>query len=247
MTPAQHLAAPSDDGPSKLWQSSARTHVGKVRQLNEDRYLDIPESCLWVVADGMGGHDAGDMAAAGVVQALARLCEADASVDIGKIEETLSTVNQDLYAEMQQRGQVGGCTVAGLHLDGEQAHIFWAGDSRVYRLRERMLERLTHDHSVVQQMIDAGLLDARQAKTHPQANVITRAIGVDQALRLETRTVRVDGLDRFLICSDGVTNELTEAQLADCLLATGGHHADAIMARTLESRARDNLTLIEIF
>lgn len=244
---ARRIFTKRESAVPKRWQSSARTHIGKVRQLNEDRYLDAPDSNLWVVADGMGGHDAGDIAASAVVQALARLCERVTAIDMGEIEGTLETVNGKLWSEMQGRGQAGGCTVAGLHVNGRQAHIFWAGDSRVYRLRDRKLERLTRDHSLVQQMIDAGLLDALEAQRHPQANVITRAVGVEQSLRLEIRAASVQPLDRFFICSDGVTNEMTEAQLTNDLLCAVADHADAIMAHTLAGLARDNITLIEVY
>lgn len=229
------------------WQSSARTHVGKIRQLNEDRYLDAPDRRLWVVADGMGGHDAGDVAATAVVQALALLCEGDTPVVIGAVEDTLKAVNKNVGAALRRRGQMGGCTVAGLHLDGEEACVFWAGDSRVYRLRDHALERLSHDHSVVQEMMDAGLIDPATARSHPQANVITRAVGVEPDLRLEMRRVALAPRDRFLICSDGITTELSETKIAAHLLSDRVAPADAIMQEALAGPARDNLTLIVVF
>lgn len=229
------------------WRSSARTHIGKVRLLNEDRYLDAPERGLWVVADGMGGHDAGDVAATAVVQALAELCAGSDRIDMPRIEASLQSVNQTVEAQFRARGHVGGCTVAGLHIDGPIAHAFWAGDSRAYCVRDGRLEQITHDHSVVQELMDAGLLNADQAARHPHANVITRAVGVAETLRLDVRMMDITGIERFLICSDGITSELTELELATCLLDAHVDHADAVVRQTLAKGARDNLTMIEIF
>ncbi len=227
-------------------RSAARTHVGRVRLLNEDRYLEAPEYGLWAVADGMGGHDAGDVAATITVRALAALCEGGATIDPGAIALTLQAANGAIHAHMTERGQRGGCTVAGLWLDQDQAHIFWAGDSRVYRFRERELQRMTHDHSVVQKLLDAGVLSAEQAAHHPQANVITRALGVDHQVEIDFRTVELGAGDRFLLCSDGITAELDDAKIAGYMNQEQGEIMNAIMAVALASGGRDNLTLIMV-
>jgi serine/threonine protein phosphatase PrpC len=138
------------------------------------------------------------------------------------------------------------CTVAGLWLDEGRAHIFWAGDSRVYRFRNDRLERLTHDHSLVQQLLDAGALNADQAARHPQANVITRALGVDDTVEVELCTLDLGSGDRFLLCSDGVTTELSDGQLAGYMREAPGEEMNAIMGAALEAGGRDNLTLIMV-
>jgi serine/threonine protein phosphatase PrpC len=227
-------------------RSAARTHVGKVRLLNEDRYLDAPEQGLWAIADGMGGHDAGDVAATMTVRALAALCNAATPIDLGAIGGALQAVNSGIRAHMRDRGQHGGCTVAGLWLDEGRAHIFWAGDSRVYRFRDDELERLTHDHSLVQQLLDAGALNAEQAAHHPQANVITRALGVDDAVEVELCSVDLGLGDRFLLCSDGITTELSDGQIAAYMRGQPCEVMNAIMAAALEAGGRDNLTLIMV-
>ena len=227
-------------------RSAARTHVGKVRLLNEDRYLDAPEHGLWAVADGMGGHDAGDVAATMTVRALAALCEDAASIDGQAIAGALQATNGAIHAHMTERGQRGGCTIAGLWLEPGRAHIFWAGDSRVYRFRERQLQRLTHDHSVVQQLLDAGVLSAEQAARHPQANVITRALGVDHQVEIDFRTVELRAGDRFLLCSDGITGELDDAQIERYMGEAQGDVMSAIIAAALAAGGRDNLTLIMV-
>ncbi|ANI79604.1 MULTISPECIES: PP2C family protein-serine/threonine phosphatase [Sphingobium] len=243
---AMHAAAPERDPDRRPHHSVARTHVGKVRLLNEDRYLDAPERGLWAIADGMGGHDAGDVAATMTVRALAALCDAAGPIDLGAIGGALQAVNSGIRSHMRQRGQHGGCTVAGLWLDEGRAHIFWAGDSRVYRFRNDRLERLTHDHSLVQQLLDAGALNADQAARHPQANVITRALGVDDAVEVELCTLDLGSGDRFLLCSDGVTAELSDGQLAGYMREAPGEEMNAIMGAALEAGGRDNLTLIMV-
>lgn len=226
--------------------SAARTHVGKVRLLNEDRYLDAPERNLWAVADGMGGHDAGDVAATMAVRALAALCDGAAPLDADAIGRTLQAANGCIHAHLAGRGQRGGCTIAGLWLDERSAHIFWAGDSRVYRFRGGHLERLTRDHSVVQQLVDAGALSADQAARHPQANVITRALGVDDQVDIDLCTIDLGAGDRFLLCSDGITAELDDGQLAGYMREQPGEIMNAIMAAALAAGGRDNLTLIMV-
>ena len=234
---------PADGAPHR---SAARTHVGKVRLLNEDRYLEAPEHGLWAVADGMGGHDAGDVAATMTVRALGALCEDAAPIDAPAIARTLQTTNGAIHAHLTERGQRGGCTVAGLWLDQDQAHVFWAGDSRVYRFRAQQLQRLSHDHSVVQQLLDAGVLSSNQAAHHPQANVITRALGVDHQVEIDFCTVDLAEDDRFLLCSDGITAELDDAQIAGYMGEERGEIMNAIMAAALASGGRDNLTLIMV-
>ena len=226
--------------------SIARTHVGKVRLLNEDRYLDAPERGLWAVADGMGGHDAGDVAATMTIRALAALGEDGMPVDLGAIGGALQAVNGGIRSHMRERGQRGGCTVAGLWLNDGRAHIFWAGDSRVYRFRGDRLERLTHDHSLVQQLLDAGALNADQAARHPQANVITRALGVDDVVDVELCSVELGSGDRFLLCSDGITGELSDGQIAAYMSGRSDEVMNAIMSAALDAGGRDNLTLIMV-
>lgn len=238
------LRAAEGPGPGSARHSAARTHVGKVRLLNEDRYLEAPEQGLWAVADGMGGHDAGDVAATMTVRALATLCDGAAPLDADAIRRTLQAVNGTIHAHMAERGQRGGCTIAGLWLDGCNVHVFWAGDSRVYRSRNGQFERLTRDHSVVQQLLDAGALTAEQAARHPQANIITRALGVDDQVDIDLCTIDLSAGDRFLLCSDGITAELDDAQLAGFMRQQPGEIMTMIMAAALTAGGRDNLTAI---
>lgn len=227
-------------------RSFAHTHIGKVRLLNEDRYLEAPEHGLWAVADGMGGHDAGDVAATMTVRALAALCQSPTPLDTDAISRALRYANADIHAHMAQRGLRGGCTIAALWLSQAHAHIFWAGDSRVYRSRNGHLERLTRDHSVVQQLLDAGALSAEQAARHPQTNVITRALGVDEGVDIDLSTTDIRSGDRFLLCSDGITGELDDTQLAGFMREQPAEIMKMIMTAALAAGGRDNLTLIMV-
>lgn len=228
------------------WRSEAFTHVGKVRTLNEDRFLDMPEHGLWVIADGMGGHDAGDISATATVRALAAVAENAKLLTMKAITNALQCVNLEIHTDMKSRGQFGGCTVAGLLMSQCEAHVFWAGDSRVYRFGEGHLKQLTRDHSVVQDMIDMELIQADQAARHPQANVITRAVGVADHLDLETLCVPRTAEEEFFLCSDGITNEVSTSDISKALKLPHSKALAEIMKLALAAGARDNMTAINV-
>lgn len=228
--------------------SAARTHVGVVREVNEDRYLDRGEVGLWAVADGMGGHQAGEVASRLIVEALAAIPAAESGYALlNAVRAALERANARLLAEASAigRGAVVGSTVVALLVrDGHFACV-WAGDSRAYRLRQGRLEFVTHDHSVTQEMVDRGEISARQAKSHPYANVITRALGIGEHLEPDLRYGAIEPGDLFLLCSDGLTGALTDLEITDCLAAaTLDAAADALVARALRRGAKDNVTLV---
>lgn len=200
------------------WSSAAITHVGAVREVNEDNQIEKPEIGLWVVADGMGGHSAGDVASAMVVDELAAIRRTGSNEDfIKRVIDVLSITNQKLRQLAFQKFNkqtVMGTTVAVLIIHANRFTILWAGDSRVYRFRSQQLEQLTRDHSQVNDMLDSGLLSSDEIEDHPLANVITRAIGAAQTLNLD----RIDGElkhgDIFMLCSDGLNKELTDQEIA---------------------------------
>jgi len=231
-----------------LVESISRTHVGLRRKVNEDSLLERSDLGLWVVADGMGGHDAGEIASTMITNALSK---APATRGLGAssrwVEDTLSDVNEELiaFARTGDRPRTIGSTVVGLLIEGSEFIAFWAGDSRAYRLRGGSLSRLTRDHSLVQGLVDAGMLAPQDAETHPQASVITRAVGVAQTLSLEMVKGDVQPCDRFLIASDGLTRLVADSELADAL-ADGplAPIADRLVATVLQRGAPDNVTLI---
>jgi len=195
-------------------RSASRTHVGHVRQINEDRILDRPERSLWAVADGMGGHHSGDVAAQLVIDALDAVDRPDAEA----IMRALQGANAALYGRAQKGAPRSGTTIVVASARDRVADIFWAGDSRAYLVRAAAIELLTRDHSVVQRLVDAGALSAEEALRHPKANVITRALGVEAEIQIEHRQVALRPGDILLLCSDGLSRTLgTEVPRSTCL------------------------------
>jgi serine/threonine protein phosphatase PrpC len=241
--------ARKDAPPSLHYRSIAATHTG-ARALNEDRFLERPETGLWAVADGMGGHEAGEVAAGMVVDALAKVDRFDSGyASLKAVTETLQTVNAALIDQAAAAGPgalIGSTVVALLVHDGHYACL-WAGDSRAYLSRGGRLTRITQDHSLVQEMIDAGALTPEQSRTHHGANVITRAVGVAPSLALDLQHAPVEPGDVFLLCSDGLTGAVEDVEI-EAVLRTGEPEpaTEALMQLALERGARDNVTLVLI-
>lgn len=226
----------------------SRTDVGLRRKVNEDSMLVRTDRGLWAVADGMGGHDKGDVASAMVTEALQRLpivYGLDNLVDsaIG----ALAQVNRDLIA-LAASGETSrtiGSTVVGLAIAGEQFRCFWAGDSRAYRIRGREIVQLTRDHSLVQDLVDAGMLTPQEAEDHPNANVITRAVGVVADLKIDAVSGDVRSGDLFLLASDGLTRLVNDAELtAELTSKCPAEAAESLVETALSRGAPDNVTMI---
>jgi len=238
-----------NDPTTLVWESAARTHVGTVRRLNEDAVLERPELGVWAVADGMGGHAAGDFASAAVVEALAAIHNTPSLGSlVAEVRQRLQAVNGALSAEARQRGQeVIGTTVVALVLCGRHGVTLWAGDSRAYRYRQGELSQLTHDHSQVQEFVNQGLLTREQAERHPSSNIITRAIGVAGAVELDSLMLELQAGDRLLLCSDGLYRELDAAAIAACLsLADCQAASDGLIEGALRGGARDNVSVVVV-
>jgi serine/threonine protein phosphatase PrpC len=239
-------AAPSGD--SIQIESVARSHIGSVRELNEDNYLDAHDHGLWCVADGMGGHEAGEVASSLIIEELRSLANPFGFTSlIRAVESKLHQVNQELLtrAAALRPGQIIGSTVVILSLVGARFTGMWVGDSRLYQFRRGKLSQLSRDHSVVQDMVDAGTLGLKEARNHSSANIITRAVGVSANFNVD----HVDGLaeagDIFLLCSDGLVAMLEDAEICDLLgQASLNEVADKLILTALERTARDNITLI---
>jgi serine/threonine protein phosphatase PrpC len=232
------------------FECASRTDVGLVRKINEDSIFVDPTRGLWAVADGMGGHEAGEVASAMMIDALRCLPR---TRDINELAiravEALREVNRDLIALAQSagHGRTIGTTVVGLAIAEDSFRCFWAGDSRGYRMRKGELSRLTHDHSLVQDLVDAGMLTEAEAETHENANVVTRAVGA--AERIDPDVVGGDAApgDRFLLASDGLTRLVRDQELTAQLGAgTPAEAADKLMEMALARGAPDNVSLIVV-
>lgn len=218
-------------------QSIGRSHVGRVRQINEDRVLDAPASALWAVADGMGGHRGGDLAAQSVIDALRRVEQPGGSIPPATVVAAIERANAEIFA----RDRETGATIVTLSFHDGFADIAWAGDSRCYRIRNGAVDQLTRDHSVVQDLIDAGLITQAAASHHPQANVITRAIGVDATCEIDRRRVELMPGDRFLLCSDGLSRSLVADDLHGQEI---GQLAAMLLEQALVRDGSDNISLV---
>jgi protein phosphatase len=229
------------------WSSASLTHVGKVRTHNEDAYVELPERSLWSVADGMGGHAVGDVASRMVVDALKQLSIPNNLEEyIDHVNGCLQTVNQQLLKEAIQRHEsLIGSTVAVLLAHEDRCACLWAGDSRIYLSRDGRLIQLSRDHSQLEELIAQGLVTRNQATDYTRGNAITRAIGAAEKLELDTEIREVKDGDMYLLCSDGLTNEVSEDEIAT-ELARGNCEriCNNLMQYALQRGARDNITLV---
>lgn len=232
------------------FRSSFASHVGMVRRLNEDSFISRDDLGVWAVADGMGGHQAGDLASQKVVAALAHIPVADSIGEL--LRATRAAIHQANLELVGMAGQFGssrvpGSTVAALVIRDSEAAAVWAGDSRIYRLRKGEVQQITRDHSHVQELLDQHLISLEEAVHHPMANVITRAVGIDESLDLDVLHIEVDKGDRFLICSDGLSRLLSVQELQDLLQTTDLQEAvDSLLHTALLRGAPDNVTLVSV-
>lgn len=225
-----------------------RTHVGLKRKLNEDSVLGLTDKGLWAVADGMGGHEAGEVASAKVVEALGQLPDGQHPEEQAEqAVKALQRVNQELielaFDGLEQK--TIGSTVVGLAIGDGQYRCFWAGDSRAYRIRDGGIAQLSRDHSLVQDLIAAKMLEPEDAESHPNANVITRAVGASEDLRVDT----VGGVafpgDIFILGSDGLTRVVSQVEILAALYSKPIEEAaDSLLEKVLERGAPDNVSFV---
>lgn len=227
----------------------AVTDVGKIRKLNEDDMLLAPG--VFVVADGMGGHAAGDIASRLTIETFSDIVTGGA-IDLSVIAGVISDANERVRDYSNSNGHHGmGCTVVGALLvdnAGENTLVvFNVGDARCYVLADDELVQLTHDHSLVQEMVDQGEIPASSARTHPQRNVVTRAVGIEPSVSADFVIAPRTSL-RMLLCSDGVHGELPDERLAALLRVPSDPDtiARSIIDAVLEGRASDNATAMII-
>lgn len=221
-------------------QSVTRSHVGRVRMINEDRVFESPELGIWAVADGMGGHAGGDLAAQAVVDRLRALTARARRLQFTDMLVALGQANGDIRHRNEQMHIDAGSTVVAAMINDGRAFIAWAGDSRAYLFRQNECELLTHDHTIVQELIDAGLVPASRAQDHPQSHVITRALGIDDNPRLQTVTKTLQTGDRLLLCSDGLSRSLRPDEIEHGEIA---QLADQMLASALARDGSDNISL----
>jgi serine/threonine-protein phosphatase Stp1 len=228
---------------------SALTHVGKVRKINEDAILSMPEQGIWIVSDGMGGHDAGDYASQAVIDSVAMIqSDLEPLEKIRALRAAILRAHDFITAEADVRGGATiGATVVTLTLADGHFAAFWAGDSRLYLLRAGELEMLTTDHSFVAELVLSGQMSWDEAELHPQSNAITRAVGVGPELELDKVRGEVLHGDRFLLCSDGLSKYATFNELNRAMQGVAIENvADKLLQIALDGGGADNISVIVV-
>lgn len=232
------------------WSSASVSLAGNVRDVNEDACLDESEHGLWVVADGMGGHEAGDVASRMIVDALGEVdSQGRLSSLLDDVEDRLVEVNSRIYhgGTMRATPVTMGSTVAALLANGHHCLSLWAGDSRVYRYRNKELEQITRDHSQTEKLIQEGKLRREAAEGHPDAHVITRAVGGGPRLFLDSELKRIRDGDRYLLCSDGLNKELDDSEIGEGLgVGNCAAACSHLVNLALKRRCVDNVTAIVV-
>jgi serine/threonine protein phosphatase PrpC len=227
------------------------THNGTKRKHNEDTWVDRPDLGIWAVADGAGGHQAGEVASGMIAEALDSLpSELSASELIGAVRSRITETHRALREEAARRGgnTMIASTLVAFLARGEHFACLWAGDSRAYMLRDGEMRQITKDHSLVQELVDSGMISEAEAEKHPHANVITRAVGADiDDLVLDKVSGRLQRGDRFLLCSDGLCKTVPFGQLEDLLRSDNGvPPAQSLIAAALALDVTDNVTAVAI-
>lgn len=229
-----------------MFETGLATHVGNVRERNEDSCLARPETGIWAIADGMGGHADGHLASQAIIGELETV-EAPGSADalLARCQESVCAANLRLRELGRERGDVVGATVAILlAFDGFYA-CMWSGDSRIYMVREREIVQLSRDHTEVQELLAEGAITAEEAKNWRGRNGITRAIGIQDVPELEAISGVLNPGDSFVICSDGLTNHVRDDEIFRYVSTNLSQQAcNALVALTLERGALDNVSVI---
>ncbi len=232
----------------RLWQSFGITEVGNRRKHNEDAMLNAPELGLWVVADGMGGHQFGDAASQKIVEVLADLPLSGGFTDqVNWISDQLQLVNHSLCAMAKNIGQgaVIGSTVVSLFACADQCAVIWAGDSRLYQLRNGQLKQLTRDHTLLDELINTTNMSREAALQQVGANVITRAVGGQAILDVDVIFFQAEKGDRYLLCSDGLDKEVNDEEITYWLSSESCHLAvEGLINLALSRNGIDNITVL---
>jgi protein phosphatase len=244
---AHAIDLPGGDGATLTISWGAATDVGRRRDHNEDSY--IVGAPFFVVADGMGGHLAGDRASDAVVRRLGQSVEGPFA-SRQAIQRALLLATADIERVAGGNAIGAGTTVTGLALVASHGQpavlVFNVGDSRTYRVEDGVLRRVTVDHSVVQEMVDAGLLRAEDAESHPDSNVITRAVGFGEPPEPDWWTLPLHAGDRFIVCSDGLTKEIGDAGIGRIAAKVTDPQelAERLVGDAVVAGGRDNVTVV---
>ena len=228
--------------------AALRTDIGRVRSQNEDAAWADDACGLYAVADGMGGHLAGEVASRMAIEAVQRMARAHGRADTLALREMMRRANDEIARHAQQHPECAGMgtTLSVLWRGGRYMYIAHVGDSRIYRLRGGALEQITQDHSLVEELVRARIITREQARTHPRRNIITRALGTQGDNAPDLLAADAQPGDLWLLCTDGLsgmlTDETIEAEMRRNVPLDA--MADSLLSQALEAGGRDNVTLI---
>ncbi len=232
------------------FRSWAATHPGAKRTHNEDAYVDRPDLGIWAVADGAGGHAAGEVASGMIADALEAIPAGLSASDLlAQVRIALEQTHAALRDEAARRGPdvLVASTVVVMLARDEHFACLWAGNSRAYLLRSGELHQITRDHSLVQELLEAGAIGPDEVMNHPRSNVITRAVGAElDEFALDKVSDRLLPGDRFLLCSDGLCKTLPDVALASLLGASDGVPPQVLVDAALAANVSDNVTAVAV-
>jgi serine/threonine-protein phosphatase Stp1 len=226
-------------------RDSAATHVGLVRSTNQDSYCCNAAAGVWVIADGMGGHHGGELASAAIVERINALGKyRHFSERLGASRKAILDANQSIFEAAQSEGRQMGSTVVALVVGESHYAILWAGDSRAYLKRGDSFLRLTRDHSQAEELVEAGLLDKAAVAGHPSSHILVRAVGVLPSVEIDEIKGEALETDVFLLCSDGLHNLVSEAEMAKMIDSEAfARVSEQLVELGLERGAPDNITV----
>ena len=227
--------------------ATLRTDVGKVRKQNEDAAWLDEKRAVFAVADGMGGHKAGEVASAMAIAAIKAMAVEHRAPSAAALKDAVNAAHEAIAAHAKAHEECAGMgtTLSVLWRGGNYVYIAHVGDSRIYRLRSGKLEQITQDHSLVQELVTAGLITRQQARTHSRRNIITRALGTEGDNTPDILVTDVKKGDIFLLCSDGLTEMVEDEAIEKTLLENALEQAaDSLIAQALAAGGRDNVSLV---
>jgi serine/threonine protein phosphatase PrpC len=230
------------------FDTGAATHVGRVRDCNEDNYLARPDVGLWAVADGMGGLDAGALASATVINELTTIAAPSSAADLlARCERGVVQANSTLTEIGRRRGGPIGTTIAVLLAYDSHFACVWSGDSRIYLVRDGAIGLQSRDHTEAAELLAEGKLTPDEARTWPGSNLITRAIGIQDDPELEMKDGVLRAGDAFVLCSDGLTKHVEDGEILHAVVNGASQDAcNALVELTLERGATDNVTVLVV-
>lgn len=228
--------------------ATLRTDIGRVRKQNEDAAWYDEKRAVFAVADGMGGHLAGEVASRMAMDAVRQMAHSNQTPGISPLREAVASAHEAILSHAKSHPECAGMgtTLSVLWRGGNYVYIAHVGDSRIYRLRGGELEQITEDHSLVEELVRAGLITREDARTHPRRNIITRALGTQGDNTPDLLAADAKRGDLWLLCSDGLSGMVPDAQIERTMKRGGSLSAmaDSLLEQALAAGGKDNITLV---